>query len=345
VTVPPQPTLRDADVVLRPWRDDDVEPARLQHDDEMALWFGFPGVVPSAEQLAAAIARWRSEYAGDRRTVSFVVEREGEIAGSVEVRQSADDVGELSWTLYGGHRGRGTGRRAVNLLIAYCFEELGLARVEAHVEPGNLASLRLASRAGLRREGVVRRFRTRAGERRDYVLLARLATDARPESADGFRAVLNSGLPKKRVIAQGLLRDDIGRVLLCELTYKPDWDLPGGVVEPGESPHDAVRREVEEELGVSLLPQRLLAVDWLPPWAGWDDACLLVFDLGTVTPALVEQMVFEPREIAAVHWCSPSDSALHTRPPTADRIGSALAAAAGGDTYFLHAGQPYPGGA
>jgi 8-oxo-dGTP pyrophosphatase MutT (NUDIX family) len=156
--------------------------------------------------------------------------------------------------------------------------------------------------------------------------------------------VLNSGLPRKRVIAQGLLRDDTERVLLCELTYKPDWDLPGGVVEPGESPHDAVRREVEEELGVSLPPQRLLAVDWLPPWAGWDDACLLVFDLGTVSPALVEQMVFEPREIAGVHWWSPTDAAMSTRAPTADRIESALAAAATGGTYFLHAGQPYPGG-
>jgi RimJ/RimL family protein N-acetyltransferase/8-oxo-dGTP pyrophosphatase MutT (NUDIX family) len=343
VTQPRQPTLRDGDVVLRPWRDDDVEPARLQHDEEMARWFGFDRVVPTAQEHAAAISRWRAEYAEDRRTVSFVVERAGEIAGSVEVRQSRDDVGELSWTLYGGHRGRGTGRRAVRLLIAYCFDELGLARVEAHVEPGNLASLRLASRAGLRREGVVRGLRMRAGERRDYVLLARLATDARPESPDGFRAVLNSGLPKKRVIAQGLLRDDTGRVLLCELTYKPDWDLPGGVVEPGESPHDAVEREIEEELGVTLAPQRLLAVDWLPPWAGWDDACLLVFDLGTVSPALVEEMAFEPREIAAVHWCAPSSAALHTRAPTADRIGSAVAAAVSGEAYFLHAGQPYPG--
>jgi hypothetical protein len=58
---------------------------------------------------------------------------------------------------------------------------------------------------------------------------------------------------------------------------------------------------------------------------------------------VVEQMVFEPREIAAVHWCSPADAALHTRAPTADRIGSAVAAADSGGTSFLHAGLPYPG--
>jgi 8-oxo-dGTP pyrophosphatase MutT (NUDIX family) len=291
----------------------------------------------SSRPGCSTTTRWRCGSASPTS-----VERAGEIAGSVEVRHTADQVGELTWTLYGGHRGRGTGRRALRLLIAYCFDELALARVEAHVEPGNHASLRLAARSGLRREGIVRSLRTRSGQRRDYVLLARLAGDARPDSPEGFRAVLNSGLPTKRVIAQGLLRDEAGRVLMCQLTYKPDWDLPGGVVEPGESPHDAVRREVEEELGVVVSPQRLLAVDWLPPWAGWDDACLFVFDLQTVSSALVEQMAFAPREIAAVHWCTSADVEAHSRVPTADRIRSALEAAASGTTDFLHSGRPYP---
>ena len=37
-----------------------------------------------------------------------------------------------------------------------------------------------------------------------------------------------------------LVRDLDDRVLLCQLTYKQDWDLPGGVVEVGESPQLAV---------------------------------------------------------------------------------------------------------
>ena len=37
-----------------------------------------------------------------------------------------------------------------------------------------------------------------------------------------------------------LIRDTAERVLLCQLTYKQDWDLPGGVVEVGESPQLAV---------------------------------------------------------------------------------------------------------
>ena len=68
----------------------------------------------------------------------------------------------------------------------------------------------------------------------------------------GFRSLLNSFLPRKRAIGQMLIRDTEGRVLLCQLTYKKDWDLPGGVVEVGESPRVAVGREVEEELGLTI---------------------------------------------------------------------------------------------
>src|SRR6476659_5687154 len=78
-------------------------------------------------------------------------------------------------------------------------------------------------------------------------------------------SILNARLPKKRTIAQGVLRNPAGEVLLCELSYKKEWDLPGGVVDPGESPATCVEREVEEELGIQVTAGRLLAVNWLPP--------------------------------------------------------------------------------
>jgi 8-oxo-dGTP pyrophosphatase MutT (NUDIX family) len=52
----------------------------------------------------------------------------------------------------------------------------------------------------------------------------------------------------RRWRASALFRDEAGRVLLVEPTYKPVWDLPGGAVEAEESPHAACRREVREEL-------------------------------------------------------------------------------------------------
>lgn len=314
--VPEQPTLRDREVVLRPWRDDDIESARLGHDEEIAYAFGFAEVTPSRERQQQAVDEWRRAYADDRRTASFVVERDGRMAGTVEVRVT-ERTGHLSWALYAGHRGRGTATRAVRLLAAYAFESLGLHRVEAYVDPENVRSLRVASRAGLRREGLVRGRELRRGELRDEVLMARLADDPDARTREGFVAMLNAGLPTKRVIAQGVLRDRDQRVLLCELTYKPEWDLPGGVVERHESPARGLRRELAEELGVDLDPAGLVTVNWLPAWRGWDDACVFVFDVGVLDAAIVETMVLQPTEILAVHWCTPEQVAARAAGATA----------------------------
>jgi len=71
-----------------------------------------------------------------------------------------------------------------------------------------------------------------------------------------------------RVAAGVLFRDAQGRVLLVKPTYKDGWDIPGGYVEPGESPKQAARREVLEELGIEPPIGRLLVVDWAPPERG-----------------------------------------------------------------------------
>ncbi len=321
VPMPEQPTLRDGDVVLRPWSEADIEPARLAHDEEIAYWFGFPVVVPSAEQQIAAVDRWREAYADDRRMVNFLVEHAGEPAGMVELRQVGDGRGQLSWALFPDHRGRGVAIRALRLLIQYAFDELGLIRLEAYVQPDNTHSLRLASRCGLRREGVLRRRETTGAERRDYVLLARLVEDPDPQSRDGFISMLNAGLPTKRVIAQGLIQNPEGHVLLCELTYKREWDLPGGVVEQGESPAQGVVREVGEELGIEVVATRLVTVNWLPPWRGWDDACTFVFDLGRHDSELIQRMRLQPAEVIAAHWCSPQTVASRAAAATATLLG------------------------
>ena len=182
----------------------------------------------------------------------------------------------------------------MRLLADYALTEtgqggLGYSRVEAKVEPGNEASLRVATRAGLRREGE-RRVEPGTGDRAEttsYVVLARLASDPPLTEPAAFRALLNSFLPRKRAISQLLVRDRDGRVLICQLTYKRDWDLPGGVVEVGESPRDAAGREIEEELALAIAAGELLLTDWLPPWGGWDDAVCLVFDGGVHDPDIL----------------------------------------------------------
>lgn len=143
---------------------------------------------------------------------------------------------------------------------------------------------------------------------------------AEDRSRRSFIHILNAKLPRKRNIAQGLLRNEDGEILLCELTYKSEWDLPGGVVDPKESPAACVVREISEELGVSLGVDSLLAVNWLPPWRGWDDAVLFLFGLGVVPRSFTHDLTLLPREIKAVHWVAPESLGEHVAPYTARMV-------------------------
>ncbi len=56
----------------------------------------------------------------------------------------------------------------------------------------------------------------------------------------------------KRVVAALILKD--GRILVCQRTRHQTmplkWEFPGGKIEQGEQPRDALHRELDEELGI-----------------------------------------------------------------------------------------------
>ncbi|MFI5627768.1 NUDIX domain-containing protein [Nocardioides sp. NPDC051685] len=208
-------------------------------------------------------------------------------------------------------------------------------RVEALVDPADVTEQRTATWSGLHREGLLRGVA--GGE--DRMLYARVASDAPVEAPEGFRALLNSFLPRKRAIGQMLVRDAEDRVLMCQLTYKKDWDLPGGIVEVGESPKLATTREIEEELALVLPAGDLLLTDWLPPWGGWDDAVCLVFDGGVHPSSILEKTTLQPREIRSVAFCTLDEVRERAADFTARRVEAALAALKGGPTY-TESGRP-----
>jgi 8-oxo-dGTP diphosphatase len=100
-----------------------------------------------------------------------------------------------------------------------------------------------------------------------------------------------------RVAAGALFFDTEDRVLLVHPTYKDHWDIPGGYVEPGESPRAACIREIQEELGLSINVGPMLVVDWAPA-DNEGDKLLFIFDAGTLTEDQQRHITFRDGELA-----------------------------------------------
>jgi 8-oxo-dGTP diphosphatase len=217
----------------------------------------------------------------------------------VEISVSVFDSGIATFTWQGAISPDSL-MRALTTAAEDALQTRGLRRLEISVPADDVGARRAVLRAGFRMEGIRRQAVKRPdGLYDDVCLFARLASD-QTYGPHGFSGVMNSALPKKRLIAHVLLRDAVGRVLLCETQFKADWELPGGIVEPYETPRQGAIREVTEELGIELPVGRLLVVDWMPPYLGWDDAIEMIFDGGRIGEEDLAAWSLQPTEIKRV---------------------------------------------
>lgn len=141
--------------------------------------------------------------------------------------------------------------------------------------------------------------------------------DAEGEPEKEFNPGIAARLPRKTAAGGALIRDPAGRILFLEPTYKPTLDIPGGVVEYDESPYEACRREVREEIGLDLEIGRLLVVDWVPANGPWSDALAFVFDGGVLDGTA---LTLDPNEARSYRYLTLAEATPKLRPSMARRL-------------------------
>lgn len=134
----------------------------------------------------------------------------------------------------------------------------------------------------------------------------------------------NAKQARKRVAAKVVIRDQSGRILLVNPTYKEYWDLPGGMVEANEPPRVAAEREVAEELGFRAKIGHLLGVDWVGPHGPWDDQLIFVFDGGILTDATIKKLEVVDSEILDFGFFLTCDASRLLRGDVAQRLMRAI---------------------
>lgn len=142
-------------------------------------------------------------------------------------------------------------------------------------------------------------------------------------------------LQRRRIGAYGLLRDEHGRVLLVRAAHDGHtsgrWFLPGGGVEHGEHPADAVVREVREETGLRVVVTRprevVTDVELLPDSAAVRHLDRIIFDVRAVGGELQNET---GGTTDRVEWVTPARAArLPIMPFVASSLGLAAATQSG----------------
>ena len=176
------PTLDAGNVALRWLRDDDTPALYRIFSNADAVQYWSHGPMRDEAEAVALLAQIR-ECFKERSLFQWGVVRavdDGVIGTCTLAQLDADNRrAEVGFILHPEHWRRGYMRAAFGRLIAFAFDELALIRLEADVDPANVASLALLEAMGFRREGLCRERWIVDGVVQDSLMLGLLARDWR----------------------------------------------------------------------------------------------------------------------------------------------------------------------
>jgi RimJ/RimL family protein N-acetyltransferase len=180
LTLPPPPELADDAIVLVPLGRRDVDDMlELTRDEDVAAYTLVPTHADRVWVRDWIALYERGWHDGTRAGFSIRDAPDRAFLGFAAVvhLELKERQGELGYMLAPAARGRGAAARAVALLTRWCFDVLGLERLELCIDAANEPSARVAERAGYRLEGVLRNVHFKEGRRTDTAIWSRLATD------------------------------------------------------------------------------------------------------------------------------------------------------------------------
>ena len=146
-------------------------------------------------------------------------------------------------------------------------------------------------------------------------------------------------IPRIPASAGALIYDPRGRLLILKPTYKKGWTIPGGQIDPGETPWQACRRETREECGLALAGGRLVCVDFRPAGASRPGGLRFVFDGGTVDGAERKAIRLQEEEISAYLFAEMDDALNLLSAPLRRRVSRCADTAC---CIYLEDGRPVP---
>jgi [ribosomal protein S5]-alanine N-acetyltransferase len=185
----PEPPLSDGRIGMRRWEEADVECIRLASTDpEIPKGTTVPSSFTTAEGLAFIQRQWSRVQSGEGVTQAVVEAHSDRAIGLmwVALRPQAH-VGGLGYWVVPSERGHGVATAAVRLITPWAMNALNLRRLEAWVEPQNLASQRVLRNAGFRREGRLRNFLHTASGVSDALVFSVIPQSRRPTAGPKAR--------------------------------------------------------------------------------------------------------------------------------------------------------------
>ncbi|MFM0213588.1 GNAT family N-acetyltransferase [Paraburkholderia sediminicola] len=152
-------TLTTPRLILRPLRDEDAQALfAIWSDADAMRYFSFPAMTCFDQATDRVVRKLKTSANGQDLIFVLELRATGEVLGDCALFHADEQCrrAEIGFSLQRNHWGGGYMSEAASALIEHAFGTLNLRRIEADIDPRNVASARLLERLGFVREGLLR---------------------------------------------------------------------------------------------------------------------------------------------------------------------------------------------